>query len=283
MPAPDGRPRASDRPVVRLATTGTPVVLVHGSFGDSGVFAEVAGLLRDTCPVVAVERRGHGTRAATEPHLPPVRPDRDADDLADMLDRMRLGPALVVGASSGGTVALHLASRRPDLVRTVLVHEPPLFDLVSGRPEMDEDLEVVRAGLRDATALIAQNRTEAGTQVFVERVLLAPNGWADTASDDRSRMARHATAWLAQVRDRDAAPTVDARWTALATPVVLTYGTNSPALYAAIVHELGSRLPNCQVRPIAGAAHFPHLTAPVVYAALVRDVAAADTGESGLG
>jgi pimeloyl-ACP methyl ester carboxylesterase len=85
-----------------------------------------------------------------------------ADDLAELLDRLGLGPVPVVGWSAGGRVALALAARRPDLVRRVAVLATPapdeavpwldpgqrdLIEALRGRP-VDE----TRARLTDALA-----------------------------------------------------------------------------------------------------------------------------------
>jgi lipase len=54
-----------------------------------------------------------------------------AAGLADGLDRKRVGPAVVVGHSMGGMVAVKLASIRPDLVAGVIV----LDSALAMRPE----------------------------------------------------------------------------------------------------------------------------------------------------
>ena len=47
---------------------------------------------------------------------------------AALLDRLRTGPATVVGHSSGALIVLQLAQDRPDLVRRLVLSEPPLID-----------------------------------------------------------------------------------------------------------------------------------------------------------
>lgn len=51
---------------------------------------------------------------------------RHTQDAAALLERLNAGPATVVGWSSGGIVALDLAVRRPDLVASLVLEEPPL-------------------------------------------------------------------------------------------------------------------------------------------------------------
>jgi pimeloyl-ACP methyl ester carboxylesterase len=104
---------------------GDDVVLVHGalSWGRDTFAAQLP--LADQRRLHVVDRRGY---AAAGPPVPgevgwPV----DVPDLLDLLER--LGGAHVVGHSYGGVVALIAAGERPGLVRSLVVVEPPVYDL----------------------------------------------------------------------------------------------------------------------------------------------------------
>src|SRR6476620_11271988 len=55
----------------------------------------------------------------------------DADDLATLIKKLNLGPSHIVGVSYGADVALFLAARHPELVRSLVLSEPPLMRLLS--------------------------------------------------------------------------------------------------------------------------------------------------------
>ena len=55
-------------------------------------------------------------------------------DLAALIEHFGLAPAWVIGNSFGGSITLRLAGERSDLLRGVMVHEPPLFSLVADDP-----------------------------------------------------------------------------------------------------------------------------------------------------
>jgi pimeloyl-ACP methyl ester carboxylesterase len=118
-----------------LTGQGDGVVLVHGSWDDRHGFDAVAPDLAERFRVLAYDRRGHsdGEGGGTL--------DDDVADLAALIEGLVLGPAHVVGHSRGGAVALRLAIARPELVRTVNVHEPPLFALLADHPEVRARLE----------------------------------------------------------------------------------------------------------------------------------------------
>jgi pimeloyl-ACP methyl ester carboxylesterase len=97
---------------------GDPVVLLHGSFMTitnnwTGMIAQLSGSRQ----VIAVEMQGHGRTADI---------DRDfsyehlADDIAALLDYLKLKQADVLGYSMGGGVAMQVAIRHPAKVRKVV-------------------------------------------------------------------------------------------------------------------------------------------------------------------
>ena len=99
---------------------GEPVVLLHGAFmaiSDDFHWTEWIGELSKTRKVIAIEMQGHGRTAD---------PGRDftydnlADDVAALLDYLKIPSADVIGYSLGGGVALNCAIRHPDKVRKVV-------------------------------------------------------------------------------------------------------------------------------------------------------------------
>jgi pimeloyl-ACP methyl ester carboxylesterase len=99
--------------------SGDPVVLLHGAFMTiTNNWTGWIGELSKTRKVIAVELQGHGRTADI---------DRDissanlADDVAALLDYLKIPRADVIGYSMGGGVALQCAIRHPDKVRKVVV------------------------------------------------------------------------------------------------------------------------------------------------------------------
>jgi 3-oxoadipate enol-lactonase len=88
-------------------------VLVHSLAMDASFWDRVVGLLSGTADVLVYDCRGHG-RSDKPKGSQPV--ERHADDLADLLDAVGWGHAMVAGASMGGCIALAFAARYPDRV-----------------------------------------------------------------------------------------------------------------------------------------------------------------------
>jgi pimeloyl-ACP methyl ester carboxylesterase len=97
---------------------GEPVVLLHGGGVTADSWYAQIPALAQRYRVYAPERRGHGRTPDVEG---PVTSDLMADDTVALLDVLGTGPVHLIGWSAGGTVALRLALRRPDLVRKLIL------------------------------------------------------------------------------------------------------------------------------------------------------------------
>ncbi len=104
--------------------SGEPVVLLHGAFmAITDEWREWFNELARTRKVIAVEMQGHGRTADI---------DRDmtfenlSDDVAALLDHLKIPNADVIGYSLGGGVALQTAIRHPEKVRKVVSISAPM-------------------------------------------------------------------------------------------------------------------------------------------------------------
>lgn len=131
---------------------GPLLVLVVGGSGDCTVFDGLAAALADRFTVLTWDRRGF----ARSPLDGPVgdKLAADVDDAVALIERAG-GPAHVLGSSSGAIVALHLLVRRPDLVTTLVAHEPPLFPLLPDGDAIFAELDAVHRRFRAEGPLAA--------------------------------------------------------------------------------------------------------------------------------
>ncbi|BBG05082.1 MULTISPECIES: alpha/beta fold hydrolase [Pseudonocardia] len=108
--------------------TGPLLVLVGSPMGADG-FAATAGLLAADHTVVTFDPRGTGRSPVDDADAGSPVAVRAAD-LAALVEHLGQGPATLVGSSGGAVVALALLQTRPELVRAVVAHEPPLQELL---------------------------------------------------------------------------------------------------------------------------------------------------------
>ncbi|MGH9296741.1 MAG: alpha/beta fold hydrolase, partial [Acidimicrobiales bacterium] len=93
----------------------------HGTMDRHTSFARLRSRLMATCHVVSYDRRGYAGSRDASPRATGIE-----DHVADLEAVIAGRRATVLGHSYGGTVALSLAARRPELTGAVVAYEPPL-------------------------------------------------------------------------------------------------------------------------------------------------------------
>lgn len=135
---------------VDVTGSGTPAVLVHGSFSFGALAFSEQRPLAAEFELHVVDRSGFG-------HSPdgsgPVDFETEAAEIAALLDP----PAHVLGHSYGAIVCMFAAALRPEAVRSLTVVEPPAFGLVRGDPKVDLLVERLRAHKRDGAGLVEED------------------------------------------------------------------------------------------------------------------------------
>ena len=105
--------------------SGTAVVLLHDGLLHSVVWDDVWAPLCATYRVVRYDRRGYGR---SEPAKAPFSPE---EDLALLLQRLKIERAVLVGSSSGSAVALDFAIAHPEKVEALVMLGPVVHGMRS--------------------------------------------------------------------------------------------------------------------------------------------------------
>ncbi len=98
--------------------SGTPLILVHGSMNDYRYWNSQTRAFAEQYRVIAVSLRhyfpepwdGRGDDFSILQH---------ADDVAEFMRRLNLGPVHLLGHSRGGAVVLNVAARHLELIRSL--------------------------------------------------------------------------------------------------------------------------------------------------------------------
>lgn len=112
-------PRPGPRVHVVRSGAGSPIVFLHGIGATSATWARCMALLQDRYEVVAFDLLGHGGSPVPDDPAAYAR-DRALDDVDDVLALLD-APAVLVGHSLGGYLALAHAATRPGVARGVVV------------------------------------------------------------------------------------------------------------------------------------------------------------------
>jgi pimeloyl-ACP methyl ester carboxylesterase len=251
-----------------LAGAGETLVLVHGSWGDRHSWKPVFEPLARSFRVVRYDRRGHSEseRPASQGSF-----DEDANDLAALIEALGPAPVHVVGNSGGAAIALKLAAKRPELFRSLVVHEPPSFGVVRDVAELAPVVDAVRARIENVIGLLTEGRTEEGARAFAEQIAFGPGMWPKLPDALRKTFLFNAPTFLDETRDPGGFDLDLGALGRFNRPALVTDGDASPPFFRAIVERVAAAMPSATRFTFAGAGHVPHLSHPVDYAQRITD------------
>ncbi len=228
--------------------SGLAVILVHGSLDRAASFARVVRRLPDL-HVVTYDRRGyaHSRTAGPVGVL--------GDHVADLIALVGAGPAVVVGHSYGGDVALGAALASPGPVVGVGAYEPPLSwtEWWPGRARTADDADPGRFAER-----------------FFRR-MVGDGAWERVGEERRAERRADGPALVAELTSlRSGGPPFDVGH--LNVPAVFGRGGESVWHHRRAALELHAAVPGSELFDIDGAAHGAHLSHPAGFAQFVRAV-----------
>lgn len=112
--------------------SGVPIVFSHGLLWSCRMFDKQVAALKDRYRCIAYDHRGQGQSDVSRVHT--VDMDMVYEDAAALIEKLGVGPCHFVGLSMGGFVGMRLASRRPELLRSLMLLE------TSADPEPTENV-----------------------------------------------------------------------------------------------------------------------------------------------
>ena len=101
----------------RQTGEGSPVIILHGMFGQSRNWATVSRLLGGRRRCIALDLRNHGESGWDGRMDYPAM----AEDIAETMAALGIDPCPVIGHSMGGKAAMTLALTRPETVAKLIV------------------------------------------------------------------------------------------------------------------------------------------------------------------
>ena len=264
---------------------GQPVLFVHGSVSDHRTWQTQIEAFGRHYRAIAYSRRYHWPNQ-------PIAKGADyamcgqVNDLEAMIVSLGVGPIHLVGHSYGAFIALLLACRRPDLLRSLVLAEPPVVTLLVSNPP--KALEILRLlatrprtaaalmnfgarGLGPATDAFKAGDVEKGLRLFGTAVL--GREAFQKLTDQRLREMRD-NLILAEFLGSGFVPVDPGAVRRIEYPALLVTGARSPALFHRLTDMLEELLPRALRVEIAQASHSMHEdNAPAFNAAVLAFLA----------
>lgn len=242
---------------------GDPIVLVHAGIADARMWDPTVPALAGDHRVVRYDMRGYGRST-----IPP-QPFAHHDDLAALFEALKLGPAVVIGASYGGEVATALAIEHPELVRGLV--------LVNTLAGMREPSEQLRAGWRAVNA--AMDRDDVSGAVEIETQMWVDGPHRQPAEVD-PELRQQVTAMNASIfaridevnaaEEREPDPLIVNRLGEIAAPTLVIVGMLDQPDAVASADTLAAGIPGATLVRIDDATHLPSMERPEAVNRAVR-------------
>lgn len=253
---------------VETAGSGAPVVLLHAGVADRRMWREQVAALAPSFRAVAYDRRGFGRTQHADERYSHV---GDLLAVLDAIDPAR--PAILVGCSQGGRIALDTALAFPGRVRALVLVAPA----ISGAPEPADFPPALQPLIED------YERAEASGDPDLLNDVEA-HAWLDGPAEPRGRVAGAARDLFLAMNGialraepcgtENEPPSALERVGEIRLPVLVIWGDRDFPHVIDNCRHLAATIPNARTRVLAGTAHLPNLEQPAEFNRIVADFCA---------
>jgi pimeloyl-ACP methyl ester carboxylesterase len=230
--------------------TGQPIVLIHGSLSDFRDWQFQIDKFAQDYRVISYSRRYA---------YPKQRIGNDDDDYDDdtipnnvvdlvelIIKRLSLGRAHIIGHSYGAFIALYLAFEHPDLVKTLVLGEPPVISLLTANPQYTTDVDTIKENAFKYSLVqetLHRGETERAVRIFLDAVNDKEGFFYQLPSQARAMIMDNAKSLGGELASMSQHFTCeDAQ--KVGVPTLLIKGEQSPKFLHDIIDILASCLPN---------------------------------------
>jgi pimeloyl-ACP methyl ester carboxylesterase len=244
-----------------MAGEGPDLVMIHGGWIDHRMWAPQVTALSSDFRVLCYDVRGHGLSSRT------TDPPAYHEDLAELLTRLGIERAAVMGLSMGGIVAIDFAIAHPDRVTALIPVAPGLSGYTFPDPAIADFGRELNAAF--------------GTRDYTRAVEIFQRAWTDGPRrapeevDPRVREQVRRMVMDGFPPSRDGQPRLDppaiGRLAEIDAPTLAIVGDVDMLDILTIVDLIEEQVPGARKVVIPGAAHMVNMEAPEEINRLVRD------------
>ncbi|KAA2240270.1 alpha/beta hydrolase [Chitinophaga agrisoli] len=231
-----------------------PVILLHGLMTSGLCWTGLARALEDDYDVIMPDARGHGK---SDVPAYGYQYEDHANDIAGLITALKLPSPVLLGHSMGGMIAAVVASRKPDLLRGLVLADPSFLSPEVQREVRDSDVadqhrKVLNMSLEEVVASARvrhPNRPPEMLEIF-----------------SRARLQTSMAAF-----DVLTPPNPDYKQlvSKIDIPSLLVFGDGG-VVTAVVAEELKGLHPRLQTEEIKDAGHSLHMDQPERFAAVVK-------------
>ncbi len=234
---------------------GEPLILLHGGQGDYRSWEYQIIAFSQQYRVISYSRRYHypnGNPLTATNHSAYI----DADDLAAFIRNLKLDRVHLVGASAGALTALVLAVQHPEMVRSLVLAEPPIHRWIKDSPD---DAGVYRDFMtviqEPVSKAFKEGDDKEAMRIFVDG-MSGTRGFENLPPERVAAIMQNARAMKATAVSSNLHPTLPKEEVGrLKLPVLIVAGQNTIKIHELVNEELARLLPRAERVTISKAGH----------------------------
>jgi pimeloyl-ACP methyl ester carboxylesterase len=233
---------------------GEALILLHGSVGDYRSWHSQIQAFAPDYRVISYSRRYHYPNQNppnTTNHSALV----EAEDLAAFLKKLKLKRVHLVGQSYGALTALVFAIKHPEMVRTLVVGEPPAHQLIRNSPDGEAVYQdFMNKTWRPAAEAFRKGEDERALDILA--LGIAGKGFNELPPAAQASQLQNALSMKSLTLSANPFPNVTSEeLKRLKMPVLILTGENTARIYKLVNQELARVLPDAKVVTIPKSGH----------------------------
>jgi haloalkane dehalogenase len=262
---------------------GDPIVFVHGTPSWSLEWRHLVRALSGSHRIIAADHLGFGL--SERPAGAPYTPEWHAENFAEFIERLGVGPFTLVVHDFGGPIAMPVALNRPDLVKRVVVLNSWMWSF-EGDPEMERAGQIAGSSfgrLLYRWANLSLRVLMPGA--YGNRRKLTPRVYREYLDRFPDRESRGTVLWALAKSLLGSSAFFDSLWKRRAElasrDALIIWGMKDPALKAHQLDRWRAVFPAARVVQVGFAGHWPQEEEPACVINTMRDflTATAPRGE----
>jgi pimeloyl-ACP methyl ester carboxylesterase len=235
-----------------------PVIFIHGSLDDYRCWQFQMDYFSRKYRTISYSRRF----AYPNKWIGSVAQDNtiedNAKDLAELIRKLDLAPAHLVGASYGAFITLYCASKNPELAKTMVLNEPPILPFLA-RTHLIEDVELLkryRTNVLSTTEdAFKRGDFKKAAQIFIDRVMDIENFFEQLTEKDKQYLMDNAKSLEGELESAIPSPFSVEDIKQVAIPTLIVKGELSPKFFLRIADILSDNMPNTEQIVIPNVSH----------------------------
>jgi 3-oxoadipate enol-lactonase len=235
---------------VEVSGEGPAIIFIHGFTTTSGFWRNQVDLLAQDHKVVCFDLRGHGDSA--KPHGVPYTIEAFSDDLVQLMDRLGIDEAVLVGLSMGGSIVMRTALDHPDLVKALVLVDTSAAGVGEAIQSSRVLSQIDTLGVETASAEVIEHSFAAST----DRSIV---DWAkNEVTKAPVHVAKEAIVSLGTFDVRDELEKIGC-------PTIIIVGEEDKITPVSLSERLNKGIARSKLVIIKGSNHFPMLEQPAAF------------------